>query len=81
MDLAYPQEPDKQENQLSWNNGNTVLNMMFNAGLNQHDPQTPAHTSQLPVQLPRPTSTQSATGPITAGGLRGQGNRSNSTPP
>ena len=63
------------------NDGNTVLNTMFNAGLNQHHPQTPAHTSQLPAQPPMPTSTQSATGPTTAGGPTGQGNRPNSTPP
>ena len=50
------------------NDGSTVLNTTFNAGLNQHHQQMPAHTPQLPAQPPRPTSTQSATEPSTTNG-------------
>ena len=47
------------------NDGNTALNTTFDTGLDQHHPQMPVHTSPLLTQLPRPTSTQSITGPIT----------------
>ena len=63
------------------NDGSTALHTMFNAGLNQHHQQMPAHTPQLPAQPPRPTSTQSATEPSTTDGHMGQGNRPNLTPP
>ena len=44
------------------NDGNTALNTTFDT--DQHHPQMPVHTSPLPAQPPRPTSTQSVTGPI-----------------
>ena len=47
------------------NDGNTALNTTFDTGLDQHHPQRPVHTSPLPTQPPRPTSSQSVTGPIT----------------
>ena len=46
------------------NDGNTALNTTFDTGLDQHHPHMPVHTSPLPAQPPRPTSTQSVTGPI-----------------
>ena len=46
------------------NDGNTALNTTFDTGLDQHHPQMPVHTSPLPAQPPRPTSTQSVTGPM-----------------
>ena len=45
------------------NDGSTALNTAFNADLNQHHQQMPAHTPQLLAQPPRPTSTQSAIEP------------------
>ena len=53
------------------NDRSTALNTTFNAGLNQHHQQMPAHTPQLPTQPPRPTSTQSATAPSTTDGHTG----------
>ena len=47
------------------NDENISLKTTFDTGLDQHHPQTPVHTSPLPTQPPRPTSTQSITGPIT----------------
>ena len=47
------------------NDENTSSKTIFNTGLDQHCPQMPAHTSSLPTQPPRPTSTQCITGPIT----------------
>ena len=46
------------------NDGNTALNIAFDTGLHQHHPQMPVHTSPLPAQPPRPTSTQSVTRPM-----------------
>ena len=63
------------------NDRSMALNTMFNAGLNQHHQQTPAHTPQLLTQPPRLTSTQSATEPSTTDGHTGRGNRPTSTPP
>ena len=47
------------------NDENTSSKTIFDTGLDQHHPQMPVHTSPLPTQPPRPTSTQSITGPIT----------------
>ena len=70
------------------NDGNTALNTTFDTGLDQHHPQMPVHTSPLPAQPPRPTSTQSVTGPIigdrqpsTRLVTDDSGNRCQSTPP
>ena len=70
------------------NDGNTALNTTFNTGLDQHHPQMPVHTSPLPAQPPRPTSTQSVTRPIigdrqpsTTLVTDDSGNRCQSTPP
>ena len=69
------------------NDGNTApRTTSCDTGLDKH-PQTPVHTSPLPTQPPRPTSTQSITGPI-AGNRPpprtapvNSGNRCQSTPP
>ena len=70
------------------NDGNTALNTTFDTDLDQHHPQMPVHTSPLPVQPPRPTSTQSVTGPMigdrqpsTTLVTENSGNRCQSTPP
>ena len=70
------------------NDGNTALNTTFDTGLDQHHPQMPVHTSPLPAQPPRPTSTQSVTRPIigdrqpsTTLVTDNSGNRCQSTPP
>ena len=70
------------------NDGNTALNTTFDTGLDQHHPQMPVHTFPLPVQPPRPTSTQSVTRPIigdrqpsTTLVTDDSGNRCQSTPP
>ena len=47
------------------NDKNTSSKTTFDTGLDQHHSQMPVHTSPLPTQPPRPTSTQSITGPIT----------------
>ena len=47
------------------NETNTSSKTIFDTGLDQHHPQMPVHTSPLPTQPPRPTSTQYITGPIT----------------
>ena len=71
------------------NDGNTSLKTTFDTGLDQQHPQMPVHTSPLPTQPLRPTSTQSITGPI-AGDRQppraipvadNSGNRCQSTPP
>ena len=46
------------------NDGNIALNTTFDTDLYQHHPQMPVHISPLPAQPPRPTSTQSVTGPM-----------------
>ena len=53
------------------NDGSMALNTTFNAGLNQHHQQMPAHMPQLLTQPPRPPSTQSATEPSTTDGHTG----------
>ena len=71
------------------NNENASSKTTFDTGLDQHHPQMPIHTSPLPTQPPRPTSTQSITGPITGDGQPSRtalvtdnsGNRCQSTPP
>ena len=70
------------------NDGNTALNTTFDTGLDQHHPQMPVHTSPLPAQPPRPTSTHSVTRPIigdrqpsTTLVTYDSGNRCQSTPP
>ena len=71
------------------NDGNTSSKTTFDTGLDQHHPQMPVHTSPLPTQPPRPTSTQSITGPITGDRppsrttlvTDNSGNRCQSTPP
>ena len=71
------------------NDENTSLKTTFDTGLDQQHPQMPVHTSPLSTQPPRPTSTQSITGPI-AGDRKppratpvadNLGNRCQSTPP
>ena len=47
------------------NDENTSSKTTFDTGLDQHHPQMPVHTSPLPTQPLRRTSTQSITGPIT----------------
>ena len=69
------------------NDGNTSSKTTFDRGLDH--PQMPVHTSPLPTQPPRPTSTQSITGPITGDRPPSRttlvtdksGNRCQSTPP
>ena len=71
------------------NDENTSSKTTFDTGLDQHHPQMPVHTSPLPTQPPRPTSTQSITGPITGDRQPSRttlvtdnsGNRCQSTPP
>ena len=46
------------------NDRNTSLKSTFDTGLDQQHPQMPVHTFSLPTQPPRPTSTQSITGPM-----------------
>ena len=53
------------------NDESMALNTMFNAGLNQHHQQMPAHTPQLLAQPPRPTSTRSTTKLSTTDGHMG----------
>ena len=47
------------------NDKNTSSKTIFDTGLDQHHSQIPVHTSPLPTQPPRHTSTQSITGPTT----------------
>ena len=75
MRTRQPRKPNIMEN-----DGNMALNTTFDTGLDQHHPQMPVCTSQLPAQLPRPTSTQSVTGPITMH-VTDSENKWQSTPP
>ena len=47
------------------NDWNTALKTTFDTGLDQHHLQMHVHTSLLPAQPTRFTSTQSITGPMT----------------
>ena len=64
--LSLPARTRQRKKFTSMENGeNTSSKTTFDTDLDQHHPQMPVHTYPLPTQPPRPTSTQSITGPIT----------------
>ena len=83
--LSLPVRTRQRRKSTNMENDGTTT---FNTGLDQHHPQTPVHTSPLPAQPPRPTSTQSVTAPMigdrqpsTTLLTDDSGNRCQSTPP